>query len=231
MIKYTKIDTLFARDQETFKVVPDILRKVEFTLFDLWDVSEKINGTNIRICFDYPSPEHLSLGAPRLRFGGRSNNAQIPAFLLDYLQEIFTIEKMLAAFDEDSTVTLFGEGYGAKIQKGGGNYRPNGVAVRLFDVNIAPRAIIGQSTRGIWLRQEDVLDVASKLGVGVATNYGSMHVKEIINMARDGELSSVAIEDGGTPGHLQEGVVARAPFGVLDRLGRRIMWKLKTKDF
>ncbi|KKL53664.1 hypothetical protein LCGC14_2273140, partial [marine sediment metagenome] len=52
---------------------------------------------------------------------------------------------------EPYPITLYGEGYGARIQKGGGDYRKGGdVSFRLFDV------LIGET----WLRRVDVEDVA-----------------------------------------------------------------------
>lgn len=223
--KYSKIETLFARDEKTFKVVEGNFRRPEFAIIDRWDVTEKIDGTNVRI--HLPMNSDVPDGDPVVHFGGRTDSAQMPTFLLDYLQRTFKVSKMLAAFPDlmDAHVTLFGEGYGAKIQKGG-NYRKD-AAFRLFDVLIhgCPQH------RDVWLKQEDVLDVANKLGIGNAPSLCCTSVEEIVNLVQCGYTSLVAMYDGGTPEHLAEGVVARSPHGLLDRMGCRIMWKLKTRDF
>ena len=49
MFKYPKIETLFTRD-EKFKVT-DIIRLPEFENIKKWLVTEKIDGTNIRIIY------------------------------------------------------------------------------------------------------------------------------------------------------------------------------------
>ena len=71
-----------------------------------WTGTEKINGTNIRIIWDEES----------VRFGGKTDNAQLPIPLITYLIEHFTVERLEAALE--GPVTLYGEGFGGKIQKG-----------------------------------------------------------------------------------------------------------------
>ena len=121
---------------------------------------------------------------------------------------------------------------GGKIQ-GGGNYRPD-PALRLFDVHVAPRDAVwecGYAHEGVWLRPLDVEDVATNLGIGTAPTLGHMSTEHIVDMVSKGMFSTTAKLDDGNPDYLQEGVVARAPHGILDRMGRRIMFKIKTKDF
>ena len=45
---YPKIETLFDRDSQ-FKLNTDAIRKPELDLIKKWEVTEKIDGTNIRI--------------------------------------------------------------------------------------------------------------------------------------------------------------------------------------
>jgi len=54
MIPYPKIETLFKRD-ETFRVT-DKLRLPEFALVREWLVTEKVDGTNIRVVY---LPDHM----------------------------------------------------------------------------------------------------------------------------------------------------------------------------
>ena len=47
-MKYPKIQTLYDRD-EKFKVDPTQIRCPEFSLITRWLITEKIDGTNVRI--------------------------------------------------------------------------------------------------------------------------------------------------------------------------------------
>src|SRR3990167_10639777 len=162
MNPYHKIQTVFLRDPATnFKTLLDgQWAEPEFGYLanNEWVFTEKVDGTNIRVTFT-PAPvpsvpgEHVS----GIKFGGRTDDAQIPTFLLTRLQERFAplLDLLFATFPEH-IVTFYGEGYGARIQKGGGNYRPDADFV-LFDINIA----------GWWLQRHDVEGIAVKLGLDV----------------------------------------------------------------
>lgn len=111
---YPKIETLYDRDPVTFKVIPGKLRFPEFALITHWHVTEKIDGTNVRV---WLKPDGSVV------YGGRSDNAQMHAGLLMHLVNTLPAAKVAAAFDPGTEAILFGEGYGAGIQKGGA-YRP-----------------------------------------------------------------------------------------------------------
>ena len=166
-----------------------------------WTWTEKVDGTNIRV--------HWNGHAVTL--GGRTANAQIPAKLVAVLQTLFTEELFEQVF-QDGEATLYGEGYGAGIQSGG-IYRQDQSFV-LFDV------VAG----GFWLRRPDVMDVADKFGIESVPVVLSGPISEAINYVRRGFPSRW---EKATP----EGLVGTAPEGILDRAGRRIMVKVKTKDF
>ena len=211
--EYGKIDTLFERDEKTFVVDPSKLKHPVYATISTWDVTEKIDGTNIRVM--------LSVDGV-VTFGGRTNAAQIPADLVAYLMLTFTPEKMKAAFWSDGqpvSAVLYGEGYGAGIQKGG-TYRKD-KAFRLFDVLVDGKW---------WLDWLNTDDVARKLGIQTVPFLGRMTLAEITALVKNGFSSTVAVEDGGT-GCLAEGVVARPIEPLFDKRGKRILLKLKTKDF
>lgn len=222
-MNYPKIETLFDRDEETHKVITSQIRRPEFSLIREWLVTEKIDGTNIRI--------QLNPSEGTVRFGGRTDNAQIPTFLIDHLQDTFTPAKCFGVFDDDMTdVTLFGEGYGARIQKGGGDYR-EGVSFRLFDV-----VVVGSEGRSWWLQWKDIEDVAAKLGiqtvpvVGAVTVSSQFPLEALVHYTKAVTGSSkAAMEDGGE--RQMEGIVARTEPLLFGRRGDRVMWKLKGKDF
>ena len=142
-MEYPKIETLLDRD-ERFRVTGGKWRLPEFEYLqnNHWLFTEKVDGTNVRVIWDGASVE----------IRGRTDNAQMPPFLIKRVNELITPEKLVAIWpksDEPVVVILFGEGYGAKIQKGGGNYKSDGVDFVLFDV------LVGRW----WLKWTDVLDV------------------------------------------------------------------------
>lgn len=77
-----KKDPTYQKNRQSF-IVGDYACE-EFGLIKEWDVYEKVDGTNIRVMFD----------GEKVKFGGRTNAAQIPCHLLEVLQELFTVEKM-----------------------------------------------------------------------------------------------------------------------------------------
>lgn len=124
-MKYPKINTIWKRDEKNkFKIIEGNYSKIEFANIKKWNITEKIDGTNIRIIYKNGI----------VLFGGRTDNAQIPAHLYEFLQTTFSSSIMNEVFG-DADVILFGEGYGPKIQKGGGLYR-NGAGFILFDAYI-----------------------------------------------------------------------------------------------
>lgn len=206
-VEYHKIDTLFERDEKTFVVNPGMLKSPVIGTISLWDVTEKIDGTNIRVMLDENG---------EVSFGGRTANAQLPADLLQKLYKMFPVDKMKETFWLDGTptvATLYGEGYGAGIQKGG-DYRPDKSFI-LFDVLVRNKW---------WLDKHDVQDVAVKLGVDTVPYLGIKTLAEIVEMVKEPFPSAIGTGRA-------EGIVARPIEPLFDKRGNRIIIKLKTKDF
>ena len=130
MKTYHKIQTVFKRDPETkFKTLLEndySLPEFEYLKNNEWIFTEKVDGTNIRIMFQ----------DGKITFGGKTDQAQIPNQLINKLNEkiLPQLNKFIEIFN-NAEVCLYGEGYGAKIQKGGGNYRADQDFV-LFDIKI-----------------------------------------------------------------------------------------------
>lgn len=211
-MEYGKIDTLFERD-EKFNVT-DRLKSPVIETIKVWDVTEKIDGTNIRIMLDKEG---------KMTVGGRTNNAQIPAALLQVLYEMFNVEKMKEVFWKEGvpvSVVLYGEGYGAGIQKGGGLYNKN-KSFRLFDVLIEEKW---------WLDWTNTCDVAEKLGIKTVPYIGRWTLEQIVENVKAGLFSDTATAESG--GNVQaEGIVGRPIEPLFDKRGRRVIIKLKTIDF
>jgi len=181
----------------------------EFANIRKWSVDEKVDGTNIRIFYK----------DGKVNFGGRTSAAQLPCHLLDYLQETFTdyaLNKAFPAKEEEPypSVILFGEGYGPKIQAGGGNYRKDPGFI-LFDV------VIGNW----WLKREDVKIISEKLNIPMVPHIGIMTENEIVDFVKSKPLSRCSEVP-----QMMEGVVCRSEPLMLFRNGLPIMWKLKTRD-
>jgi len=224
-IEYPKIETLFDRGDD-FSVDDTRLRLPEFRLVSEWLVTEKVDGTNVRVVLDNEGGADSWKG--RVRYYGRTADAQMPTFLLSYLSDTFTYERLRAAFtwwgvESTPVVTLYGEGYGPKIQGAGGNYRPKdaGVSFRLFDVRVGAK----------WLDWHNVVDVADRVGIQTVPSLGFYTPKQAVSLAEGGFPSSVAHNENGGAMFPAEGIVARTDPSLYMWDGRRLMWKLKAKDF
>lgn len=166
-----------------------------------WAWTEKIDGTNIRVIWD----------GHKVTFGGRTDDAQTPMTLLSKLQELFP-EELLEQVFGGAEATLYGEGYGAKIQKGGGLYRPDQSFI-LFDVKVGKW----------WLELENVQKIAGGLGIQSTPVMAVANVLDAVTLVTKGLKSSFG-------DFWAEGIVGRAPWGMLTRSGERIVMKIKHKD-
>jgi hypothetical protein len=205
MFKYHKIHTVFKRDPNTnFKTLlmdEYSLPEFEYLQDAVWEYTEKVDGTNIRVSWNGSS----------VRCDGKTDEAMIPSKLVFALQSMFPAEKMFEVFGT-TYVTLFGEGYGAGIQKGG-VYRPDQSFV-LLDVFIG----------GYWLRRKDVEAIAGKLGIVHVPMIGCGTLHAMVTFAREGFNSAWG-------NFLAEGIVARPAIQLFNRSGDRIITKIKYKDF
>ena len=205
MSEYHKINSIFKRDRTTNRLIEGDWSVPEFEYLsdNIWTWTEKVDGTNIRVVFHD--------GA--ITFGGRTDAAQIPAQLVGRLNERFLPKISLLSEAFPDGCVLYGEGYGAKIQKGGGHYRQDQDFV-LFDVRCGRW----------WLQREDVEDVAAKLVLDVVPVIGSGTLKDAVELARAGIRS--------TWGEFEaEGIVARPKVELQTRGGHRIIAKIKCRDF
>lgn len=199
----------------------------EFEAINRWTVTEKVDGTNVRIILDRKT--EADSGAGRLSFQGRTDNAQFPCFLLDYLQKTFNYEQISEVFKESNYTILFGEGYGPKIQSGG--YYRKDASFILFDVFCS----------GWWLGRDAVQEVAQQLGIDSVPVISKRNQQSIDSECRYADVwTTQEIEDyvRGQPDsiiadedHMSEGIVARSEPVMMFRKGGPIMFKLKCKDF
>lgn len=170
-------------------------------------------------------------------YKGKTDSANIHPNLLKHLQEQYPTDKVLAALglkgfipkeewqdhkwqtidDIPQRYTIYGEGYGAKIQKAGGNYLSQGNGFIVFDVKVDDLYLLCSA------RDE----IAAKLGAPVVPFIGMMTLDEAIQYVRTGFKSRIAENKD----FMAEGLVIRNELGLKTRRGERIITKLKTCDF
>lgn len=253
---YQKINTLYKRDINNI-----IMQHYEWSCPEfeylrtlLWDASEKIDGTNMRIevnqepvfVYDEDNIPYECVGVKfNVEIKGKTDNAQIPPHLEKYMKETFTDIKVFASLGikeyipieewaehgwcvskEDPTpmyekipekYTLYGEGYGMKIQKGGGRYLSNSVSFRGFDVKV----------NDTYLLRDNAMSIFENLGADTVPYFGQMTIDEAIEMVRAGFISTIS-EDRTL---MAEGLVLSSPLGLKNRRGERLIVKIKYMDF
>lgn len=212
MSEYHKIETLYERDERTHRLVePLVLKNRVYGCLKSWQWTEKVDGTNIRVIWK----------DGKITIGGRTNNAQIHADLIRWIYEHIAVDALASTFNESANAVLYGEGYGAGIQKGGGAYSPTKQLI-LFDVSI-----IDSDGKAWWLAEENVRNIAQKLHLDVVPSFGKMSLEDATELVRDGIRSRCA----SVVGTMAEGLVGRPIEPLFDKKGHRLIVKLKTKDF
>lgn len=214
-MKYTKIQTLFKRNTNNKNVIVEgDYSKEEFPNIKNYLFTEKIDGTNIRVSYDFESKV--------LRFDGKTDNAQIPAKLYAALQNMFTDHMFEVIFapppntekSYPKKVILYGEGYGAGIQNGG-LYRDDNSFI-LFDVLVDEW----------WLQRKDIEHIGKEMNIDVVPILGIGPMEIGIDLVKKKTPSLVSKKP-----RIFEGVVATSHPLMLFRDGEPIKFKLKVKDY
>jgi hypothetical protein len=168
---------------------------------------------------------------------GKTDNAQIPKELQKYMEDNYPEEKVLEALglrkyisveefaehkwnniaDVPTKYTIYGEGYGRKIQKAGGNYIKNGVGFRVFDVKV----------NDLYLLTDARDEIATKLGAPIVPFISYFTLDEAIEFVREGFKSRIAENKD----FVAEGLVLRTDLGLKNRRGERLIVKVKYEDF
>ena len=239
MTTYQKINTIYKRDMgsNSKRLLVGEWSQPEFEYLkdNQWEWTEKIDGTNIRVHWD----------GTQVLFGGRTDKADIQEHLLQMLREKFTPDLLRQVFqpsDSDGSggngssssdgngngngnegsggnpisITLYGEGYGLKIQKGG-NYLRRQVGFILFDIKIGMW----------WLKRADCEALAQQLGIPIVPVVGYGTLQEAADFVRKGFKSVVAENKD----YDAEGLVLKPTVVLLARNGQRILTKIKHCDF
>lgn len=211
MKKYTKIDTIFERDLNgTKKLIKGKFRDktVEFLKDNEWICTEKIDGMNIGIVWD----------GHTVSYQGRTERAQIPAALLDSLNECFGGSINEELFEQkfgEMQVILFGEGYGRRIQvKRGYKSKPKFI---LFDVYLPEQ--------DLWLERASIEDIAQTFNIEAVPIVMRATLQEAVDFVKT-KPKSVLNDDIN-----MEGLVCKPAVDILSIVGKRMIVKIKVEDF
>lgn len=247
---YQKINTIFMRDAKNviMPYEPFVEPEFEYLRGLKWRGEEKIDGTSMRIevkkesvYSEVNSIEDIGniIGVKfTVRIAGKTDNAQIPKNLLKHMQEKYTNEKILASlglkefipveewenehnwleYDQiPDLYTIYGEGYGEGIQSGSW-YIKGGNEFIVFDVKV----------NDIYLKTEARDEIAKKLGAPIVPFVGYFTLDEAIDYVRKGFKSTVAENP---EVKMAEGLVLRTDLGLRNRMGKRLIVKVKYEDF
>lgn len=244
---YQKINTIFMRDAKNVIMPYESFTEPEFEYLRglKWRAEEKIDGTNMRIevtkvpVWDGGIEGRTINGVEfKVRIAGKTDNAQIPKNLLKHMQEKYPNEKVLAALGLKEFIpveewenehnwltyeqipniyTIYGEGYGEDIQSGGW-YIKGGNEFIVFDVKV----------NDIYLKTDARDEIATKLGAPIVPFIGYFTLDEAIVFVRKGFRSRVAQNPDAK---MAEGLVLRTDLGLRNRMGNRLIVKIKYEDF
>ena len=208
MQEYLKIPNIYER--ETFGKNRLIDGKFSSETLELlrniqWRWTEKVDGTNIRVHWD----------GHRVEFAGRTDRAQIPKPLYDLLTELFGGTNKEEIFEQtfnEKDVILFGEGYGGRIQGAGPKYGE--LRFILFDVTV----------NGKYLSRENVEGIAGVFGLDCVPEIGYGTLEDAVKIVKRRPKSLLGNID-------MEGLVCRPMKELQDENGRRVICKIKARDF
>ena len=245
---YQKINTIFMRDAKNVIMPYEPFTEPEFEYLRglKWRGEEKIDGTNMRIeVIKVPvwdggidaSTININGVEFKVHIAGKTDNAQIPKNLLKHMQEKYPDEKVLAALGLKKFIpveewenehnwltyeqipniyTIYGEGYGEGIQSGGW-YIKGGNEFIVFDVKV----------NDIYLKTDARDEIATKLGAPIVPLIGYFTLDEAIDFVRKGFRSVVAENP---EEKMAEGLVLRTDLGLRNRMGKRLIVKIKYED-
>lgn len=223
MISYPSIESVWQRSKETGRLLfNEPVRSRVWEDVGAWYLTEKVDGTNIRIILGMDVNGNRTLDVR-----GRTDKAQLPGDLVENITAQFTRREMWDTFDITSdtprTITLYGEGYGPKIQKNGHLYRPDKGFI-LFDVRQ------GNAERGFWWDMSEVAEVAADLDIPMVPVVGFL--SSVYQAPRLWEEMAVYLPFSYVAQNAREaeGIVARPRHELQDAHGNRVMWKLTYRD-
>ena len=162
---YHKIKNIYERNINTKKIIEGKFadETIEYLKDNIWEFTEKIDGTNIRIIWD----------GYKVYFAGRTEKSQIPAELGKKNEQIF--EQKFGS----TPIILYGEGYGKGIQNGG-LYSETQEFI-LFDVKINDN----------WQERENVRAIAEYFGINAVPVVLKGTLEDGVNFIKEKPFSQI----------------------------------------
>ena len=188
-----------------------------------------------------------------VQYKGKTDNTNLPKMLEKFMKETYTEEVIFNAlgikkfvpvseFEErkwgvvdknnvftpmfscvPKMYTIYGEGYGVKIQAAGGNYLKDSNKVIGFDVKVS--RFDGSE---VYLLNENRDNIMNKMNMPIVPTIGYFTIQEAIDYVKNGFVSVVAENN---KNFIAEGLVCKSPVGLKNRQGQRIIFKVKTCDW
>jgi len=212
--KYEKFSSPFKKD-EKFRNTIEVAQSLPV---GTWIKTEKIDGTNIRIILTKPNEEgnrDILIASRKLVLNQEDKNSKQ---YMDCIKEI-NLNKIKEYFKEvESTIVIYGEGYGAGVQKGG--IYSSIKDFRVFDIRIGEAYQDFEYVQKVCI--DNQLNIVPVIGECKEITYGECYdslKKFQETLIRDGS--------GGKP----EGIVYKFEPVLLNKYKERLIFKVKFKDF
>ena len=218
--EYHKIQSLYKRNSDGRFIdaaySTDILALLTETSVPFrW--TEKVDGTNIRIQL-FPNGS--------FKVGGRTNNAQIPATLLQHLYSDLDLTERQREYNvvQDGPIVIYGEGFGGSIQNMGEIYGPEPQFI-VYDIWVQDET---NRLGGYWLYPNEVKGITNAFDLPTTHCYGIGPINEAEYMVKHADYESALTTDKSLP---PEGVVGTPVTQLYDRRGQRVIVKMKGRDY
>jgi ATP-dependent RNA circularization protein (DNA/RNA ligase family) len=220
MYKYHKINGLYKRYRGTPNKGKLILGEYSQPEFELlkdikWLWTEKLDGSNHQIEI---VTQPLMPVEGRITIRGRTEKSDINPKLKNKIQEMIGIDKAFDVFkvgENTPDVVIYGEGISHKIQSGGKYFKEGkGYNFVVFDINV----------NGVFLERETVEEICNELELPIVPVRGEGTIDDAIDYVKAGMKSNFG-------DFIAEGLVVRPKYELRNRRGRRIISKIKHKDF
>jgi len=212
--KYEKFSSPFKKD-EKFMNTEELSQQLPK---GKWILTEKIDGTNIRIILTKPDEEGeriIHIGSRKLILNPSDKGSKV---YLDCLEDV-NLNKIKEYFkDVNSIVVIYGEGYGAGVQKGG--IYSSKKRFRVFDIRI------GKAYQDFNYVQKVCVDNQMNL-VPIFGDVDTIHFNGCIEDLKNFNNTLIKEGVGGKP----EGLVYKFEPVLLNKYGERLIFKSKFKDY
>lgn len=226
---YPKILAPFTRDTNKDSFVNENKWSMpEFQMLNEidWVWTAKADGTSIGIKWN----------GERVSFVGHTDKSQIPPKLLKYLQDNFGTDEAESVFEElygEVPVTIYGEGLSSETNENYGH--PDGWFV-VFDIYC--------ETSGIWWNREAVKTFAEKfkdscieapvVNISMFMSSYTSYIEDAVDYVKMVKVLQQQGKIGFCPYDSTrplEGIVGRLPYELVTANGKRLICKVKCKDY